>query len=215
MEHHKSYILPPRVAGMIDPFDHSKYVFYKYAGAVEVSDGYGNSILYAVREGINKLGKPIHVYTNKYRTEELLTISSPKGRKELFYDLGDHGSLLFDLLFFMIHPCIEYRVTDAVTGEIVGSVVQKSRQIITKDEWVLISGGKIVGRLKSVRYFLHGMIWPRRYEIVAQDGRVVGKFRQHRNVSNFKYTMEITDQCIDTRLLVAAGIVIVTLKASF
>ena len=198
-----------------DPFNHNEYVFHRYAGAVGVLDGDGNPVLYAEREGTNKMGKPIHVYTSRHRTEELLTISSPKGRKELLYNLGDRGSFLFDLLFFMIPPCAEYRVTDAVTGEAVGSVVHKSRQIITKDEWVFISGGKIAGRLKSVRYFLHGIIWPRKYEIVTQDGGVVGTFRQHRDMLNFRYTMEITDRCIDTRLLVAAGIVITILKATF
>ncbi len=110
---------------------------------------------------------------------------------------------------------MEYMVTDAVTGEIVGSVVQKSMQRITKDEWILISGGKTVGKLKSVRYILHSLIWPRKYEITAQDGRVVGTFRQHRDTLNFRYTMEIKDRCIDTRLLVAAGIVIATIQATF
>ena len=52
-----------------DPFNHSKYVFYKYAGAAGVFDGDGNLILYAEREGINKMGKSIHVYTNKYEPE--------------------------------------------------------------------------------------------------------------------------------------------------
>ena len=139
---------------MIDPFNRSEYVFYKYAGAVEVFDCNGNSVLYAEREGANKLGKPIHVHTNKYRTKELLTISSPKGRKELVYTLGD--SCLrrpFGLPFSIIPLNMEYRVTDAVTGEIVGSVVQKSMQKITKDEWILISGGNCwQGEIRSIHF---------------------------------------------------------------
>ncbi len=198
---------------MVDPFDHSVYVFYKYAGAVEVFDFNGNSLLYAEREGANKLGKPIHVYANKHRTEELLTISPSKGRRELAYVFRD-GSVL-SLLLSAVSPYIEYRVTDTVTGEVVGSAVHKDKQVITKDEWILISGGKTVGKLKSVRYILHSWIFPRKYEITAQDGRVVGTFRQHKDLLNFRYTMEITDRCIDKRLLVAVGIVIVALKGSF
>ncbi len=74
---------------------------------------------------------------------------------------------------------------------------------------------KTIDKLKSVRYILHSWIFPRKYEITAQDGRVVGTFRRHRDLLNFRYTMEITDRCIDTRLLVAVGIVIVALKGSF
>ena len=197
-----------------DPFNHSEYVFHRCAGAVEVFDGDGNPVLYAEREGMNKMGKPIHVYTSRHRTEELLTLCSPKGRKELLYDLGDR-SPLFNLIFFIIPPCIEYTVTDAVTGEVIGSVVQRSRLIFVKDEWDLISGGKTAGRLVSTRYFLHSIVWPRKYKIVTQDGRVVGTFRQHRKMLNFMYTMKIEDMCMDTRLLVAAGIVVTILKISF
>jgi hypothetical protein len=195
---------------MVNPFNHSEYIFCKYAGAVEVFDGNGNSVLYAEREGAKKIGKPIHVYTSKYRTNELLTILPPKGRKEILYSFGD-----YEFPWCLFSPSLEYKVTDTVTGETVGSVVHKSGQIITKDEWILISDGKTVGKLKSRRYFLHSIIRPREYEISASDERVVGEFSQHREMLNFKYTMEIKDRCIDTRLLVAAGIVITILKVSF
>jgi len=185
---------------VVDPFDRSEYVFLKYAGAVEVFDGNGNSVLYAEREGVNKIGKPIHVYTSKYRTKELLTILPPKGRKELAY-----------AVFGIIPQELEYRVVDVATGEVIGCVVQRSKQRITKDDWILTSGGIIVGKLKSRRYILHSMIWPRKYEIIAPDGRVVGRFRQHRTIIS-KYTMEIADRCIDTRLLVAVGIIVTSLN---
>jgi len=200
---------------MTDPFGHNEYVFYKYAGAARVFDGNGNSILYAEREGGNKLGKPIHVYTSKYRTKELLTITSPRGLKELVYVLGDGIGLPWSI----IPLSLEFRVTDATTGKVVGSAVQRSRRRITKDEWFLTSGGITVGKLTSIRYFTHSLIWPRKYRIVAQDERVVGTFEQHRDtlrdILNFKYTMKITDRCIDTRLLVAAGVVITALTISF
>ncbi len=210
------HALKNRSTGMTasGPFNHSEYIFYRYAGAVGVFDGDGNPVLYAEREGTNKDGKAIHVYTSRHRTEELLTLCSPKGRKELLYYLGDR-SLLLNLIFFIIPPRIEYTVTDAVTGEVIGSVVQRSRLIFVKDEWDLISGGKTAGRLVSTRYFLHSIIWPRTYKIVAQDGNAVGTFRQHRKMLNFRYTMKIEDMCMDTRLLVAAGIVITILKATF
>ncbi|WP_202318750.1 hypothetical protein [Archaeoglobus neptunius] len=189
---------------MADPFNHSEYIFYKYAGAVGVFDGDGNSIMYAEREGVSKIGKPIHVYTSKYRTKELLTISSPKIWKESVY-----------ISWPITPPNWEYHVTDVAAKEDVGSIVQKSRIRITRDDWLLISRGITVGRLKSIRYWLHSLIWPRKYKIIAQDGREVGTFEQHREILNFKYTMTITEQCIDTRLLVAAGIIITALNTGF
>ena len=186
---------------MVDPFDHSEYTFQSMGGVViKVFDGSGNSVLYATRNSPIKYGKPIHVYTNKYRIKELLTISPPRGLKELIYTL-----------FGLIPLNMEYRVVDVATGEVIGCVVQKSKQRITKDDWILTSGGITVGKLKSRRYLLHSMIWPRKYEIIAPDGRVVGRFRQHRTIIS-KYTMEIADRCIDTRLLVAVGIIVTSLN---
>ncbi len=198
---------------MADPFNHSEYVFYKYAGAVGVFDGDGNSIMYAEK---NKLGKPIHVYTSKYRTRELLTISSPRGLKELIYVMGDGGGKLPGLLCSVIPLSLEYRVTDVAAKEDVGSVIQKNKIRISliRDDWLLVSGGITVGMLKSIR-FRRGLIWPRKYRIIAHDGREAGTFEQHRDILNFKYTMTITEQCIDTRLLVTAGIIITALKGTF
>ncbi len=76
-------------------------------------------------------------------------------------------------------------------------------------------GREVLKRLKSIRYWLHSLIWPRKYRIIAQDGREAGTFEQHRNIRKIltaKYKMKIIDRCIDTRLLVAAGIVIVSLR---
>jgi len=133
--------------------------------------------------------------------------------KELIYVLGDWG--LNGLPWFIVPISLEFHITDVVTGEDVGSVVQKSKYRITKDEWSLLSKGEMVGKFMPIKYYVHGIICPRRYEIVTREGRTIGLFEQHRNVSNFKYSMMITDRCIDTRLLVSAGIIIATLKTTF
>ncbi len=62
---------------------------------------------------------------------------------------------------------------------------------ITKDVWWLVSKGKVIGKFASMRYYFHGLVHPRRYEIVTEDGRTVGKFEQLRKLINFTYSMTI------------------------
>ncbi len=197
---------------MVDLFDCSEYVLYKYGEVsklgIRIFDGNGNPIIYAERRGLIRFGKPIYVYTDKYRTKELLRISPPSWWKEFIYS----GGFPF---FGFVPVSMEYSVTDSITGEFVGSIVHESRQRITRDDWTLISGGKTAGWLKSIRHILHSIIWPRTYEIVTQDGKVVGELKQHRDIYIYRYTMKIEDLCMDTRLLVAAGVVIVALKNLF
>ncbi len=187
---------------MVDPFSLTTYIFCKYAGAVGVLDTEGNTVLYAEREGISKLGKDTHVYTNKYKTNKVMTIHSPRALDELS-----------PIRTFVTR---KYVVEDAVSGEIIGEITQRMLVNIVNDEWDILSNGNYLGKVREtslVRHVFHGLFLPRKYFIESANGEIVGTIEELRSLANIKFLMEISDPgVIDTKLLVAVGILFGLLK---
>ncbi len=185
---------------MADPFSLTTYIFCKYAGAVGVLDVEGNTVLYAERKGIGKLGKDTHVYTSKYRSDEVMTIRSPRALHELS----------------PIRTFVTRKYVVEASGEVIGEITQRMLVNIVNDEWNIFSNGNYLGKVSEtslVRHVFHGLLLPRKYVIESASGEIIGTIEELRSLANIKFLMEINEpEVIDTRLLVAVGILFGLLK---
>jgi uncharacterized protein YxjI len=178
-------------------FRHKQYLFRRkvlklFGGAFHVYDERENPVLYSKMKAF-KLREDLRVYSDETQTEELLKVKTPK--------ILDFGAT--------------YYVTDQTTKEEIGALSRKALKSILRDEWIFrASDGQEIGKLTEEsmlgallsRFF---KIFPQTYVVLVRN-REIAKIRRHFNPIVLKYTMTIkdTENSIDRRLLIAAGILL-------
>jgi len=183
-------------------FTHDTYLFRKkvfklLGGAFHVYDERGNVLFYSEQKAF-KLKEDFRVYADEEKSQELLIIKTPK-----ILDIN-----------------ATYHVTDATTGESVGSLKRKGLKSMVKDEWILLSPDeREVGKLSEtsmlgalISRFIN--VVPQSYAIFTIHEEKVAQIQQAFNPFVFKCTMNIlkADPLIDRRLLMAAGILLLGIE---
>jgi len=191
-----------------DPFNLEELIFEKIAGGARVYDLEGNLLLYAEREGMSKLGKCIHVYPSKYIKREILTIKPlQKSLKEVI-DLRMPVGLSFEVV--------------ESSGKSLGIISQTSvwERKLTKiviDKWLIKVNDEVITKIEEVslvRHLIRSYFFPCKYQIVS-NGEIIGYFEQLRKFINFRYHMKINIPKVNTKLLVAWGILYSILSVRF
>ncbi len=172
-------------------FRHNQYLFRRRAvsaGTFDVYDQSGRLLLYSKQNPL-KFADDFRLYSHEH--QEVLTMRTPKTIKE--------GQT--------------YKVQDATTGELVGSIALAGPQFLLREEWIFLSTqGRQIGKLTEnvIWGLLHRIIRliPQRYVIVSGDGRTIAKIRQHFKLWVLKYTMTILEPhpLVDRRLLLSSVI---------
>jgi uncharacterized protein YxjI len=184
-------------------FSKSKYSlrkkFLQFLGAsFEISDEQGNLVLFADQKAF-KLREDIRLYTNKEKTEEILTI---KARN-------------------IIDFSATYDVFDSTTGNKIGSLKRNGFKSMAQDEWFVLNNeeqetAKIIEDsllLALVRRFVTNLI-PQNYDVLM-DGKRVCDLKQ--NFNPFIYKLEIdfsenTEGKFDTRLGICAAVLLAAIE---
>ena len=168
-------------------------VFKLFGGAFHVYDKDEKVVFYSKQKAF-KLKEDFRIFSDESQTKELLNIKTPQ--------ILDFGA--------------KYFVQDTTNGEAVGALKRKGLKSLFKDEWLLFSNDeKEIGKLTEkstmgaiLSRFIN--LIPQKYVISTSDGREVADIRQHFNPFVLRYTMTISqsEQLIDPRLLIAAGILL-------
>ena len=168
-------------------------VFKLFGGAFHVYDKDEKVVFYSKQKAF-KLKEDFRIFSDESQTKELLNIKTPQ--------ILDFGA--------------KYFVQDSTNSEAVGALKRKGLKSLFKDEWLLFANDeKEIGKLTEkstmgaiLSRFIN--LIPQKYVISTSDGREVADIRQHFNPFVLRYTMTISqsEQLIDPRLLIAAGILL-------
>ena len=163
--------------------------------AFSVYDDEDNLVFYSEQKAF-KLREDIRVYSDKEKSNELLTIKTPQ----------------------ILDISATYNVVDSTSGEGVGALQRKGLKSILKDEWLFLDvDGNEIGKLTEsstlaalATRFLSNLI-PQKYVVTDSSGVPGAEIKQHFNPFVLKYTMtmqEAAGKSLDPRLLLASGILL-------
>ena len=184
-------------------FQHQKYLLKRQAialtGKFRFYDPAGNLVLFS-EQRIFKLREDIRVYSDEYKTQEVLSI---KARQ------------IFDF-------SAAYDVVDTELNQKVGALRRKGLRSILRDEWeVLDMNDNVKGLLFEdsvglalLRRFLLGSWLPQNYDISFGEMRVAD-LRQNFNLFRYELNLDFsmdTRQLLDRRLGIAAGILLAAVE---
>lgn len=188
---------------MVDPFALDQYlarrkVLTVFTPKFHVYDAMGNLVAYVEQKAF-KLKEDITVFGDEQKLHPLLTI---KARQVL--DIA-----------------ATYDVTDARTGEKVGSLRRKGLKSILRDEWLVLNPvEQEIGRIQedsafmaTLRRFLTNLI-PQSYHVTLQS-QAVGVIKQHFNPFVLKHTVDLTadpGRLLDRRLALAAVVLLLAIE---
>lgn len=188
---------------MDERFTHTTYLIRKkilklFGGEFHIFDPDGNVVLYSKMKAF-KLKEDIRIYADEDMTEELLKISA-------------RGILDFSAT---------YDVTDATTGEHLGSLRRKGLRSILKDEWLLLNpDDREIGRIAEdnmlmalLRRFISALI-PQSFHGEIGNQPVV-LYHQNFNPFVMKLTADFspdTAGLLDRRMGLAAGILLCAIE---
>ena len=176
-----------------------------FGGSFDLFDPEGNLVLHASQQAF-KLKEDIRLYTDKSKTEELLTI---KARQIIDFSSA-------------------YDIEDTTTGEKLGALKRKGWKSIVRDRWILMDTGDnevgyiqednawlgVVRRLMAA--FVVNLI-PQSYQCVIRD-TVVCTFKQNFNpfvkkvTVNFPEASSLREASIDKRLGLATAILLCAIE---
>ncbi|MBI2931013.1 MAG: hypothetical protein HYY16_05130 [Planctomycetes bacterium] len=168
-------------------------VFKLFGASFHVYDENWNVVMFSKQKAF-KLREDIRIYADESMQRELLVI---KARQII-----DFGAT--------------YDVTDATTGEVVGSLRRKGLASLLRDTWLVFDAqGQERGKLLEdstvmalIRRFLTNLI-PQNFTLQVGD-REAAHIHQHFNPFILRYTMDLTGNngSLDPRLAVAAGVLL-------
>ncbi len=113
-----------------------------------------------------------------------------------------------------------YDVTDAASGETVGSLKREGLKSMLRDEWTLLDGdGALLGKVKEdasalalLRRFLP--IIPQSFHVSVGDAQV-GTIKQQFNLFRLRYDVDFSESpgdALDPRLAVAAVVLLLAIE---
>jgi uncharacterized protein YxjI len=168
--------------------------------AFDVKSPRGEALLHSTQDRL-RLREVIHIYSDKSKRQELLTLSTQQ-RMDLWS---------------------EFAVHDTQRGEHVGSLKREWLESGLKDTWTFHGpDGRIAGKLsentsrRAIASRIFGnIIAPQRYIVKSADGAEVAYIKQWRNPIARKYDMRILQDNphIDRRMLISAGILLLGVEA--
>lgn len=175
-----------------------RYIFrrkvFTFLGAkFHIYDENWNLLMFSKQKAF-KLKEDIRVFSDETMTKELLTV---KARQVI-----DFGAT--------------YDVTDATTGEVVGSWRRKGWASLIRDSWLCFDAqGRETGKMQEdstalalVRRFLSNLV-PQNFSLEI-GGRQAVHIHQHFNPFILRYTMDLArnNGAIDPRMAIAAGVLL-------
>jgi len=173
-----------------------------FGGRLDIYDPNGNAVMCCLQKAF-KLRADIRLYTDDTKTTELLTI---KARNIIDFSAA-------------------YDVTDAQTGQAIGTLRRKGLQSMIRDAWeVLDPTGRLIAKVEEdkmilalLRRFIEGGgLIPQSFHFVAPDGGEIAKARQHFNPFIHKMDLFMPDErqaaIIDPRLVLAASTLLVLIE---
>lgn len=187
-------------------FSHNHYVISRkllklLGGTFFVHDPNGNLVLYANLKAF-KLKEDIRLYTGEDKTEEILSI---KARSIL-----DFGAT--------------YDVTDAKSGQRIGSLRRKGFESMFQDSWAILDPqDRELGTIREdstilalIRRFIEyvSFFLPQKFNAEI-GGRSVAQYIQRKNPFTSKLEADFTPDTgnlFDRRLALAAGILLVAIE---
>lgn len=176
-------------------------VFKLFGGAYHIYDEHEQLIGYSRMKAF-KLKEDIRLYSDESMSEELLTINA---RSVIDFSSG-------------------YDVTDARTGERVGTLKRRGFKSLIRDEWVILdSSEREIGKIEEdstlkalLRRFVEivSLLMPQQYR-VEMAGQSVVRFSQRINPFIFKLDVDLREDAsglFDARLAVAAGLLLAAIE---
>lgn len=183
----------------MNPFEQNKYYAKKkllklFGGEVRIYDESRNNLLFFVKQKAFKLKEDITVFGDEGESKPLLKINARS-----MLDLGT-----------------TYDITDAASGQRIGSLRRKFLKSMLRDEWdILDAGEKEIGKviedsmiMALLRRFLSNLI-PQHFRIEA-GGQVIGDLKQTFNpfVPQFNVDFSANQGRLDRRLAVGSIILL-------
>lgn len=183
-------------------FSKPKYIFrrkvFTFLGKkFHIYDEDWNVVMFSKQKAF-KLKEDIRIFADESQTKELLTI---KARQII-----DFGAT--------------YDVTDATSGEVVGSLRRKAFASMIRDTWMVFNkdGQEVAKVLEDsvgmalLRRFLSNLI-PQHFAIKVGEKDAV-RIDQHFNPFILRYTMDLTrnNGTLDPRLAIAAGVLLCAIE---
>jgi hypothetical protein len=188
------------VIGQLHPsLSHGQYLFrrryFSYVGAFDIYGNQMNLVLHSTQKHFD-VGGDFHVYSDKKKEEEVLTIVTPKTMRD----------------------GVKYTVIDGITAESVGIIEHRAYSYILKERWNFSSrqGSKIgslleIGKTNAFLQRVFNFV-PQNYLIISKDDREIAKVTKHFHPYVLKYTLRISEvnPSIDIRLLISSVILLGT-----
>ncbi len=189
-----------------DRFSHRNYlvrtkILKIFGGSFDIYDPDGDLVLFASQKAF-KLKEDIRLYSDKSKSEELLTIKTR--------NIIDFGA--------------SYEVDDTASGRRLGSLKRRGWKSIARDEWILMDAtdkeiGRIredsalLGALRRVMSVLAINLIPQNYSCEI-EGEVAWTFRQNFNPFVRKIAVEFHDNGmrLDKRVGLAAAVLLCAIE---
>jgi uncharacterized protein YxjI len=188
-------------------FQHDHFVFREkvfrfFGGKFDIYDSDRNLVLHSEQKSF-KLREDMHLYSDKSRTIELLSIKTGQ--------ILDTGST--------------YEVTDSRSAQTIGFLRRKGlKSLMVRDEWLLSDSNKqevaliqedskMLGVMRRLIRNLAYLV-PQSYTVSA-GGEPVAFFRQHFNPFVLKYDLDLSpdrEKRLDRRLVITAGILLCAIE---
>lgn len=183
----------------MNPFEQNKYYAKKkllkiFGGEVRLFDESKSNLLFFVKQKAFKLKEDITVFADEGQSKPLLKINARS-----MLDLGT-----------------TYDITDASSGQRIGSLRRKFLKSMLRDEWdILDAGEKEIGKviedsmaMAMLRRFLSNLI-PQHFRLEV-NGQTVGDLKQTFNpfVPQFNVDFSMNQGRLDRRLAVGAVILL-------
>jgi uncharacterized protein YxjI len=146
-----------------------------------------------------------------FKLKEEITVFADEGQKEAMLSIKARS---------MVDFSATYDVTDAHSGEMVGSMRREGVKSMFRDEWTLLdSGGQDLGKVKEDsgilalirRFFLK--IIPQTFRVTVADAEV-GSIKQRFNPFQLGYDVDFSqaDGKLDPRLSVATVVLLLAIE---
>ena len=173
-----------------------------FGGRIDIYDPNGNPVMCCLQKAF-KLKEDIRLYTDDSKANELLTI---KARNIIDFSAA-------------------YDVTDAQTGEVVGTLRRKGWKSLVRDAWeILDPAGSPIATIQEDNIWLSllrrfesiGWLFPQAFHFATPEGLDLARARQQFNPFIHKMDLFMPDArqsaIVDPRLVLAASTLLVLIE---